>query len=144
MIIVKKITAKDTYEIRQEILRKGIDLPYMFDGDLDKETFHLGAFDENKLVAIATFMKSVNECFNSSQYQLRGMATIEIARGKGCGKMMITNAANYLKIKNVKVLWCNARVEALEFYTKIDFKVKGASFLVDKVGEHYAMYKELE
>lgn len=73
MIQIKTIIAEDTYEIRLEIIRKNIPLPYEFSGDFDKKTFHLGAFKDGKLIAVSSYMKAHNPNFEGSQYQLRGM-----------------------------------------------------------------------
>ena len=55
MIEVKKITAIETYDIRLEVLRKNIPLPFEFKGDFDDDTFHLGAFKNGALnILIAT------------------------------------------------------------------------------------------
>ncbi|MBA6155451.1 GNAT family N-acetyltransferase [Tenacibaculum sp. S7007] len=143
MITVKEITAADTYKIRLEVLRKNIDLPYKFDGDFDKETFHLGGYYEEELVGIATFMKNDIESLKGSQYQLRGMATTTKARGKGLGKHIINKAVAILKEKQIDFLWCNARKEAVLFYEKLSFAKIGAEFIVEKVGPHYKMYTKI-
>ena len=67
MIEIKNIRAQETYPIRLEVLRKGIDLPYKFNGDLDSDTFHLGAFKDGKLIAVSSFMKVKKSHFKGSQ-----------------------------------------------------------------------------
>lgn len=143
MIEIKEISPEQTYEIRLEVLRKGIDLPVQFSGDTDSETFHLGLFENNKLVGISSFMKTNNSLFNVKQYQLRGMATIPETRGKGYGKALLKYAIEMLKDKKMAILWCNAREVALQFYLKLGFKIKGESFDIPNIGIHYVLYKEL-
>ena len=140
---IKNISAKDTYSIRKEVLRKGIDLPFKFNGDLDKDTFHLGAYKDGFLVGVASFMKVNLDFFNGTQYQLRGMATLYKVRGLGFGKLLISEASNQLKQKGIAIIWCNAREVALKFYERNGFKIIGESFEIDKVGTHYKMYKKL-
>ena len=142
-ITVKKIKAEDTYFIRKEVLRKGIDLPYKFAGDLDEESIHIGAFVEGNLVGVATLMMSKNSFFESNQYQLRGMATLPVVRGKGAGRKIIEFAIEVLKERGIEILWCNAREEATTFYKKLGFKVTGNLFMVEKVGPHYVMFVDL-
>ncbi|UMB54952.1 GNAT family N-acetyltransferase [Lutibacter sp. A64] len=143
MIEVKKITAEETFEIRLEVLRKNIPLPYEFKGDFDAETFHLGAFKEGKLIAVSSFMKAENNNFKGKQYQLRGMATIEKHQGFGAGKHLILEAVEILRKKNIDCLWCNARVIALDFYKKQRFLIFGDKFDVPFIGNHFVMYKYL-
>lgn len=141
MIEIKEITAQETYAIRQETLRKGIDLPTQFTGDFDNDTFHLGVFEDDILVGISSFMKTSNPDFDSEQFQLRGMATLPIVRGKGYGKQMLKKAFLMLKNKGTHVLWCNAREIALHFYLKLDFQRKGKPFEIKGIGVHYILYK---
>lgn len=140
---IKKISVEETYGIRLEVLRKGIDLPYKFQGDTEATTFHVGAFEGDELVGVATFMKSSHEFFKGAQYQLRGMATLASVRGKGAGKLIVEYAEAQLKMVKTEILWCNARVEATAFYEKLGFKTRGELFTVEKVGPHYVMHKEL-
>lgn len=139
MIRIKKISAEESYPIRLEVLRKEIDLPFKFKGDEDLDTFHLGAFDKNDLIAVSSFMKSSNEKFKVEQYQLRGMATLIESQGLGAGKLMMQEAINLLKEMNVDVLWCNARVKAVEFYKKQGLQTHGEVFEIPLVGPHYLM-----
>ena len=143
MVSVEKIRVEDTFPLRLEVLRKNIDLPHQFEGDLDDSTFHLGVFENDKLVCIGTFVKESIEELKGSQYQLRGMASATGVRGKGYGKLLLSFATNELLKRNVDFLWCNAREVAVQFYEKNQFKIIGDRF-VNKVGPHYKMYKEIK
>jgi GNAT superfamily N-acetyltransferase len=144
MIEVKKITAIETYDIRLEVLRKNIPLPFEFKGDFDDDTFHLGAFKNGKLIAVSSYMKAENENFIGSQYQLRGMATLEKFQGFGAGKLMMEKAFEILKELNIDCLWCNARVIAVNFYEKQGLQTFGEKFDIKYVGNHFVMYKYLK
>jgi predicted GNAT family N-acyltransferase len=124
-------------------LRKNIPLPYEFQGDFNEDTFHLGAFKDNNLIAVSTFMKSKNELFKGEQYQLRGMATLIQYQGYGAGRKMMETAFQMLQEKNIAILWCNARVAALNFYRKVGMEAVGKPFDVKYIGDHYVMYKNL-
>lgn len=143
MIEIKNISAQETYAIRLEVLRKDIDLPYKFNGDLDTDTFHLGAFKDDKLIAVSSFMKVKNSHFKGSQFQLRGMATLTKYQGFGLGKQLIIKAEEILKPLNINCLWCNARIIAVDFYKKQGFKTFGEKFDIPLIGDHYIMYKYL-
>ena len=143
MIEIKFISAEETYRIRKKILRKNIPLTEKTEGDFDKNTFHLGAFIDDKLVSVATFMQNDSQYFNGLQYRLRGMATLESFQGKGFGKKLIFKALEVLKERKATILWCNARVVALNFYKKLGFKTIGTEFDIPFIGPHYVMYKNL-
>ena len=139
MIQIREISAEETYPVRLEVLRKNIPLPYVFNGDNDSETFHLGAFENEKLIAVSSYMKAENENFKGTQYQLRGMATLQNYQGKGAGKLMIEKAISILKLKKTAILWCNARIAAVKFYEKQGFIIFGEKFDVPYIGDHYVM-----
>jgi predicted GNAT family N-acyltransferase len=143
MIQIKEISARETFPIRLEVLRKNIALPYEFNGDFDSETFHLGAFKDEELIAVSSYMNASNSNFEGNQYQLRGMATLKAYQGFGAGKLMLQQAFLILKERNTKVLWCNARIAAVNFYLKQGFKTFGEKFEISLVGVHYVMFKEL-
>lgn len=143
MIQIKKIAAKETYAARLAVLRKNIPLPYTFNGDFDNDTFHLGAFRADKLIAVSSFMKASNKKFIGSQYQLRGMATLEEFQGLGAGKLMMEHAFKLLKDLNIDCLWCNARVIAVPFYKKLGMKTIGEPYDIASIGTHYVMVKML-
>ena len=140
MIVIKEISAEETFPIRLEVLRKNIPLPYEFNGDFEVETFHLGAFKNENLIAVSSFMKASNPNLEGNQYQLRGMATLMEYQGFGAGKLMLKRAFGILKEKNTHILWCNARIAAVDFYKKQGFQTFGKKFEIPFVGEHYVMF----
>lgn len=144
MKYIKKITTEETYPLRKEVLRKDIDLPYKFKGDLNEDTFHLGAFKGNKLVGIVSFVNFATDGITGSQYQLRGMATLHEVRGEGFGNLLIEKGVAILSKKKIAIVWCNARAIAVGFYKKNGFEIIGASFNIEKVGIHFKMYQKIK
>lgn len=143
MIQIKEISAEETFPIRLEVLRKNIPLPFEFNGDFDSDTIHLGAFNNDTLIAVSSYMKASNKNFEGKQYQLRGMATLKEYQGFGAGKLMLHEAVLILKKKNSNLIWCNARIAAVEFYKKQGFQTFGEKFDIQYVGEHYVMFKKI-
>lgn len=80
--MVKFISAETTYSTRWEVLRKG--KPFesaKFPEDSNSGSFHLGYFENEELVCVASFIQKqppeiVSHKYNST-YQLRGMATLD-------------------------------------------------------------------
>jgi GNAT superfamily N-acetyltransferase len=79
-----------------------------------------------------------------SGYQLRGMATAEEARNGGLGGALVHACTAYARNQNAQVLWCNARIVALEFYRKLGFDTIGPQFDVPDVGPHFRMWVRLD
>ena len=48
-----------------------------------------------------------------------------------------------LKEKESDLLWCNARLIAVDFYESLGFKIIGEIFDIEGIGPHYYMYKEI-
>jgi ribosomal protein S18 acetylase RimI-like enzyme len=143
MISIAAIKAEDTYELRKEILRKNMTLSHEMKGDHDSDALHLGIYECDKLVCIGSFMKAARTDLSGKQYQLRGMATSDNCQGKGYGKSLLQEAEEILKSKDIDIIWCNARVAAIDFYKKNGYRVMSDIFEVPQIGPHYVMFKKL-
>ncbi len=149
-ITIKEIAALETYGVRHPVLRAGRPLEDCGLAEDNLETtFHLGAFDGERHVGVATFLASdatespIQLERASSYYQLRGMGVLPDQQGKGVGKRLMEHGIDKLQSQKVDVLWFNARVVALPFYERLGFQTIGDSFEVPKVGTHFKMYKEI-
>jgi ribosomal protein S18 acetylase RimI-like enzyme len=144
MVLIESITAEQTLPIRQSVLRPGRPVNECnFDGDNAPQTFHLGAFIEEKLVGLASFVVDPHNYFSGKQYRLRGMAVLPEYRGKGYGKKLVVHGENLLKQQECDVLWFNAREVALNFYKDLGFVIKGEPFQIPTIGTHFVMFKRL-
>ncbi|WP_419173286.1 GNAT family N-acetyltransferase [Halobacteriovorax sp.] len=144
-MIVKRIHLKDTYGIRKKVLGiENVESSYLFEGDTESGTFHLGAFIENNLVSVASFYFNRNSKFNiDNQYQLQGMATLEDFRKQGLSRELLNVAFPIIKQNFCNLVWCNARIEAAPFYQKLGFEISGDEFDVENIGKHILMYREI-
>jgi predicted GNAT family N-acyltransferase len=145
LLRIKQIGAEDTLPIRNKVLREGRPLSECkFEGDESDQTFHLGAFVDKKLVSVASFYYNPNPKFEfANQYQLRGMATLETYRQQGFSTELLKVAFPMIKQNFCDLVWCNARVQALDFYEKLGFNKASDVFDIPGVGPHVLMYKEL-
>lgn len=142
--LIRKISAEDTYSVRQQVLRPGRPLKEcFFEGDLEAETIHLGFFDGEKIAGVATYVPRKNAIFDAPfQYQLRGMAVLPEYRGKKLGEKLLFHGEEILKQKNPNILlWFNAREIAVDFYKKYGYKTIGSPFMIPNVCMHIVMYK---
>jgi predicted GNAT family N-acyltransferase len=48
-----------------------------------------------------------------------------------------------LKERGSDMVWCNARLIAVDFYRSLGFKISGDLFNIDGIGPHYYMYKKI-
>jgi len=142
---IQEITSAETYAVRHPVLRAGRPIETCaMPGDDAEDTFHLGLFEDEQLIGVVTFMNATKPQFKGKQYQLRGMAVLDGYQGKGLGNLLVAAGETRLKAAGYKLLWCNARIKALNFYTRKGFKIEGEPFEIDLIGTHYLLYKNLE
>jgi ribosomal protein S18 acetylase RimI-like enzyme len=144
--MIRFISTEDTLAIRNKMLREG-KLPLdkcRFAVDDEEGAFHLGYYEAEQLVCIATFHPQNKERFAGKGYQLRGMATLPEFQGKGIGNRILNFAIVYLRGREVNYLWCNARKAALKFYMSIGFEIVSDEFEIPGVGPHREMYLKIQ
>ena len=142
---IKKITALETFPVRHPVLRadKSIDNCH-FDGDNLETTSHFGLFDGNNIIGVISIFEAKNDLFVAEkQYQIRGMAILKQHQKRGFGEKLIHNSEKHYRNKNANLIWFNARKEAVGFYEKMGYQVKGLPFEIPEVGEHLVMFKKM-
>lgn len=142
---VLRINAIDTYPIRQQMLRPDSPIERCkFARDEEDQTFHLGAFMDNKLVSVASFyFEKHPDLEEPFQFRLRGMATLPDYQHKGLSTELLKMAFPIIKQNFCHLVWCNARVTAVEFYQKVGFEKVGEEFDIPGIGPHLLMFKSL-
>ena len=140
---IHKVDAKKIRPLRHSELRKGEDFSttsYLKDDD--KETFHMAYIKEGKVVTCATFYPEFSKNISAlNPYRLRGMATEHKFQRRGYATDLMQQSFKELKKMNCDMVWCNARLVAIDFYHSIGFKIVGEIFDIEGIGPHYYMYK---
>ena len=112
--------------------------------DHNPDTFHMACIVDNKVVTCASFYPEETEkILSKNSYRLRGMATDSNYRRKGYGRDLMESSFQKLKAYGSDILWCNARLSAISFYEFLGFKIIGEKFIIEGIGAHYYMYKEI-
>ncbi|MCP6829781.1 GNAT family N-acetyltransferase, partial [Listeria monocytogenes] len=88
---IKQIKAKDTQDIRHRVLRpEQPEENAIYPNDDMEGTFHLGAFEKDVLLGIASFYPEKSTVIiNPAQYRIRGVATERRMRLKGLGTALL-------------------------------------------------------
>lgn len=144
--MIRFIQADDVLATRNQVLRDGrltLDA-CRFPGDEDEGAFHLGYFDDEKLVCVASFHPKKYDNYNGNAYQLRGMATLEDYRGKTIGNQLVNFAIVYMRGQKVNYVWCNARKKAIRFYQNLGFEIISDEFDVPGIGPHHVLYLKIQ
>ena len=141
-----KVDAEKVRPLRHSELRKGQDFSttsYLEDYKVD--TFHMVCIVDEKIVTCASFYpeKSI-KMKSDNAYRLRGMATASNFQRKGYATDLMSESFKELKNRNCDVVWCNARLVAVDFYKSAGFNIIGEIFDIEAIGPHYYMYKEID
>ena len=144
-LYVKKVSAEKVRSLRYSELRKEQDFSTTsYLKDYEKDTFHMACVVEGKIVTCATFYPEKSTKIKSENaYRLRGMATASNFKRKGYATDLMRESFKELKEKESDLLWCNARLVAVDFYESLGFKIIGEVFDIEGIGPHYYMYKEI-
>lgn len=145
MPVVKEISVDETLPLRSTVLRDG--KPFdecRFAEDGKPGSFHLGYFDDERLVGIASFYSIAFDNIEEPGIQLRGMAVDEQYQGKGIGKTIVQFAEEKIKADPaITHIWCNARKIAYKFYISHGFGYVSEEFEISTIGPHRKMLKSL-
>ena len=139
--LIKKVSANYIKKFRIIALYKSNQRKFAFyKEDSRKTTEHFLLFNNKEVVSGLTLIKDVE--FN--KYQIRGMFTLKKFREMGYGSKLLKKVEldNFNKRKS-SLIWCNARIDAGDFYKKNNYKVVGKKFLIKNIGLHYRMEKKL-
>ncbi len=142
---IKVVAAKDIRPLRNLVLRPNLPIETTYyDLDNEIETFHLASIMDNTIISIGTFYPENDiELQTKNGYRLRGMATHPKFRRKSAATKLMKKSFVLLKEKKCDILWCNARLVAVEFYKSLGFKITGKIFDIPSIGPHYKMYKSV-
>jgi predicted GNAT family N-acyltransferase len=148
---VRSISARETLELRQEVLRP--DHPLLdsnFVGDDLPDAGHFGVYEEGKLLAVGTIVPEICNDPNGDEsmsqtgaWRLRGMATAPQSRGLGCGALIVQACVEHATRRGGRVVWCNARTGALDFYLRHGFIKMSGEYIMPGIGPHFLMKRPL-
>ncbi len=143
-IQIKEILAKQTYELRHPLLRKG--QPYdscQLENDNHPQSIHLGAYSSSQLVGILSAMPNCCPNYNDQiAFQLRAMAVHPEFQRRKIASQLIQNIVRRLKEDSkVENIWLNARVNANALYLNNGFQAIGSPFEIKPIGVHQRFIK---
>lgn len=107
-------------------------------------TFHFGVKVEGLTVATVTLQQESSSTLpQEKQYRLRAMAVREGYRGRGFGDAIVEEGLKHLIELGVEVVWCDARIAALNFYRRLQFEELEEEYEIPIIGLHRFMWKVL-
>ena len=141
---IEQIKPEETYPLRLGVLKTCDAYQYKYEGDFDESSYHFGAIVEDRIIAIVSLIATSNPHIEEKkQMQLRGMAVSYLLQEIKIGERLVKHVVEFCENRGYKILWCNARENAVEFYKKQGFKIFSQPFNIENVGIHYQMYFDL-
>lgn len=127
---------RKAFQLRGDILKKPLGQTLRLE-DLPNESrsFHLGAYENGKLVGALTWYGEGRRAF------VKHLVVLSEARGTGTGKALLMQAEQDMKKEGYRVCFLKARVSAQGFYERTGYCSYGA-MMPDAV-PHIMMEKTL-
>lgn len=140
-------------QLRYEVLRQPLGMPFeetLFAGDDLSPTQHWIAFADDQPIGCLTLMlgstsdrdrlpdQGQHPDRGRHEVQLRGMAVLQQAQGRGIGSRMLDEVHRRASERSWH-LWCNARQAAVSFYAKNGWRICGQPFDIPRIGIHFVM-----
>lgn len=123
---IEQIRPELTWLIRRDVLYPGQSLDKIRLPE-DEDGTHLGLFNQNKLISVLSYFK------NGNSIQFRKFATLVDYQRKGFGSELLHYLIEISKKERIEHIWCNARENASNFYSKFGFQKTGQSFQKDGI-----------
>ena len=133
-ILIKEISAQETWLIRHQVMWPNEPFAYI-QLPTDKSGFHLGLWVKDELVSVISLF------ITQGSGQFRKFATLEQVQGKGYGSQLLKTLLEIAITKGVSKIWCNARVEKANFYTKFGLMMTEKRFY--KKGLEYVIMERM-
>ena len=129
--LVREISTEQVQPIRLAVLRA--DTPTKetrFAEDDWPGCVHLGAFDDDRLIATSTWIpREITTRPGVPAVQLRGMATLQSHPSRGVGSALIATGLERARAGGAMLVWANARDAAMAFYEREGFRIEGDGFV---------------
>lgn len=147
---VTRVEVGDTLALRQAVLRPYLTIDEVgLPDDDDPSTAAFAAVDPaGELLSVARvtleaapFPTGGQGPAGTPEWRLRGMATQPAARNRGLGSAVVRAIITYVSAQGGGLLWCNARVPAVELYRRAGFTTYGEEWLDPDIGPHIVMWR---
>ena len=130
---IKPIQASDTLAIRQQVMWPNRDISYVKLPE-DAQGLHYGLFVDEGLISVVSLFDTKNS------WQFRKFATLQEQQGKGYGSKLLSYVIAIAERANASSIYCNARVEKVNFYRGFGLETTTKTFV--KGGVSYVVMEK--
>jgi GNAT superfamily N-acetyltransferase len=144
---VERVDPVVTRRLRNAVLRPGMDLDAVHWPDVERPDAVTYAVLDDDDAPLTTATVIPEPCpwrpDERPAWRLRGMATDDVARGRGIGRLALDAVVAHVRDAGAVVLWCHGRDVALSFYERAGFVVEGDGFTSEHGIPHHPMALDL-
>lgn len=128
---IRSISLEETLDLRRRVLRSHMPGdPAVAPTDHDPSTWHLGAFEGDRLVGVVSgFAEDAPGRPGVSAERFRWMAVDPARSGRGAGRALMSHVVEEARRKGRRLLWAHGRDTALGFYSALGFHAVGDAFI---------------
>jgi len=143
---INQVEVEKIRPLRHLVLRPGQPIESTdYNRDKDNTTLHYAVLKDGTALCIATFYPEPMEDVTSVRaFRLRGMATHPDFRRLGLASDLMHKAITALRDESCDLIWCKARLVAIDFYKSLGFVKIGPMYEIDGIGPHFTMYKKIK
>lgn len=127
MISIRSLTPEQTYPLRHAVLWPDKPVDYVRI-DTDGEGLHYGAFRDDELVAVISLFIDGETGDSGRTVRFRKFATRPDCQRMGIGTQLMNHSIDEARRLNATVLWCDARLDAADFYRRFGMEPVSAIF----------------
>lgn len=125
-------------KLRDDILRKPLGLSFTPEElESEKDNLLIAAYEDDLMLGCCMLVEE-----EPGVARLRQMAVLNDLQGKGIGRALMHFAENIARDRGYKSICMHARANAVGFYEKVGYRVKGDRFMEVTI-PHYLMEKRL-
>lgn len=138
-LVLQRVPVSRILDLRCRVLRPGRPAETArFESDDAATTRHYAALVDGEVVTCLSLVATSWE--GRDAWQLRGMATADRHRRQGFGSRLLAHAVAELRHDGAsRVVWCNARVGAIDFYRSLGWIIVSEPFEIAGIGPHVRM-----
>lgn len=133
-MIISEAPYQDVLNMRKQVMYPNQDIDFVKLTD-DEKGLHIGVFENEELVSVMSIF------LEGRAVQFRKLATRVDMQGKGYATALMQWLIDYANDLKFERLWCNARMEATDFYKKFGYEETTTCF--EKNGYNYVVMEKL-
>lgn len=122
LVMIRTITAADTYPLRHQVLWPEQPLDFVKVPE-DEAGYHYGYFVKNELVSVISLFIDTKH-----HARFRKFATHPNYQKKGIGTALLQAVFEEAVLQKATQIWCDARLEAAPFYQRFGMYQEGVIF----------------